>query len=84
MDFHLICANLLTLNFSASLSYGLLLSTRALALHIVQMAANVPRSSADNELFGLPGRTNACVPLLNGKYNKICHVTVVQCMDLNN
>lgn len=30
---------------------------------MVQMAANVPRSSADNELFGLPGRTNACVPL---------------------
>lgn len=52
----------LTLNLSASLSYEFtLLSTNALAL---QIAANVPRSSADSELFGLPGRTNACVPLV--------------------
>lgn len=36
-----------------------MLSTSALTLHI---GAIDIRSSADNELLGLPGRTSACVP----------------------
>lgn len=50
-----------TLNRRASLSYGFgKLSTNAFAKHI---GANVVLSSVDIELCGLPGRTNACVPV---------------------
>lgn len=51
----------LTLNRSVSLSYVLgTLSTSAFAKQIG--CCILMRSSADIELFGLPGRTNACVP----------------------
>lgn len=52
----------LTLNLRASLSYGFgILSTSALAL---QICTNEARSSVEMELCGLPGRTNAWVPVL--------------------
>lgn len=50
-----------TLNRNASLSYEFSgLSTKAFAKHIG--CCKLTRSSADIELCGLPGRTNACVP----------------------
>lgn len=60
----------LTINRNASLSYELgKQSTKAFAKQIG--CFKLIRSS-DIELFGLPGRTSACVPV--SKYSKILHI----------
>lgn len=62
----------LTLNRNASLSYELsALSTKAFAKQIG--CCRLMRSSADIELWGLPGRTNACVPVQKMKYGWCQH-----------